>query len=197
MKDPRSSRSKVVLLAALAILGPSCGLGTTAESELAPTIAALQTQASAQETRISDQLSFISYLATHMPRSTPPPLGQPSVTPPVRGAVVIEEGRCCVGGIAGQPLQIRVAFQAFSPLAPVTEMRVRVGGRWFGEEEFLETDWVPFEAAKTYDFTPPINWAGFYVSAQYRDASGWVSPIYQDDVSVEGMPAPPTPGATP
>jgi hypothetical protein len=28
---------------------------------------------------------------------------------------------------------------------------------------------------------------------QYRDASGNVSPMYCDDISVEGMPAQPTP----
>jgi hypothetical protein len=42
----------------------------------------------------------------------------------------------------------------------------------------------------------PVNWTGFYVSVQYRDADGNLSPVYDDDVSVEGQPPTltPTPG---
>lgn len=198
MHTPRPLRSSLFLLATLAVLVPSCVLSTANEpDDLAPTVAALQTEVAIQATQIRSQMEIISYLSTVMPRSTAPPPGIPTPTPPVQGAVLIEDGRCCVGGVAGQTIPIRVAFQASSPVAPVTEMRVRVGGRWFGEDEFLETDWEPFQASKTYDFTPPINWAGFYVSVQFRDTTGWVSPVYTDDISVEGMPAPPSLAPTP
>jgi len=198
MRRSRTSLSGLVLLAMLAVLVSSCRLSGTDESEsLAPTVAALLTQVSVQATELKSQGTFISHLATRIPRSTAPPPGQPTPTPPVMGAVVIEEGRCCVGGLAGQALLIRVAFQAFSPLAPVTEMRVRAGGRWFEQDEFSETDWEPFTSSKTYDFTPPINWVGFYISAQFRDAQGWLSPVYHDDISVEGMPPSPSPAPMP
>ncbi|HKY84706.1 MAG TPA: CARDB domain-containing protein [Anaerolineales bacterium] len=120
-----------------------------------------------------------------------------STQPPVQGAVLIEDGKCCIGGIAGQPLPIRVAFEASSPAGPVTQMRVRVGLRRFTEGELAESDWEAFQASKTYSFTPPINWVGFYVSVQFRDASGRLSPVVYDDISVEGMPPPPPPGSTP
>ena len=194
MRRSRTPLSILVLLAVLAVLVSSCRLSWTNESDnLAPTVAALLTHVSAQATEIRSQGEFISYLATRIPRSTAPPPGQPTPTPPVMGAVVIEEGKCCVGGLAGQAILIRVAFQAFSPLARVTEMRVRAGGRWFEQDEFSEADWEPFASTKTYEFTPPINWVGFYVSAQFRDAQGWLSPVVHDDISVEGMPPAPAP----
>jgi hypothetical protein len=115
-----------------------------------------------------------------------------STQAPVQGAVVIEDGKCCIGGIAGQPLPIRVAFEASSPSGPVTQMRVRVGLRRFTEDELAETEWGAFQASKTYTFTPPINWVGFYVSVQFRDTTGRLSPVVYDDISVEGMPPPPT-----
>ncbi len=198
MKTSRPLHSVLVLVAVLAFLVSSCRLSTTEEPvDLSPTIAVLQTEIAIQATQIRGQMEILSYLSTVMPRSTAPPAGIPTPTPPVQGAVVIEDGRCCVGGIAGQVIPIQVTFQAISPLAPVTEMRVRAGGRWFEEGEFLETDWEPFQTGKTYEFTPPINWTGFYVSVQFRDATGWVSPVYTDDISVEGMPAPPSPAPTP
>ncbi len=198
MHTTRSPHSVLVLLATLAILVSSCRVPTTSEPpDLSPTLAVLQTEVANQATQIGSHMEILSYLSTIMPRSTARPPGVPTVTPPVLGVVLIEDGGCCVGGVAGQTIPIRVTFQAFHPLAPVTEMRVRVGGRWFGEEELMQTAWEPFQANKTYDFTPPINWSGFYVSVQFRDALGWVSPVYTDDISVEGMPAPPSPSPTP
>jgi len=198
MRRSRTPLSVSVLLATLAVLVSSCRLSGTDESDsLAPTVAVLLTHVSVQATEVKPQGTFISYLATRVPRSTAPPPGPSAPTPPVRGAVVIEDGQCCVGGVAGQTIPIRVTFQASSPFAPITEMRVRVGGRWFEQDEFSETDWEPFASTKTYDFTPPINWVGFYVSAQFRDAQGWLSPVYHDDISVEGMPPSPSPAPTP
>jgi hypothetical protein len=55
----------------------------------------------------------------------------------------------------------------------------------------MSGEWQPFVAQVDYPFRPPINWSGFYISVQYRDELGNLSPVYCDDISVEGMPAPP------
>jgi len=39
----------------------------------------------------------------------------------------------------------------------------------------------------------PLNWVGFYVTAQFRDQLHNLSAVVQDDVSVEGMPPMPSP----
>jgi hypothetical protein len=41
-----------------------------------------------------------------------------------------------------------------------------------------------------------LNWTGFYVCVQYQDEHGNVSPVYRDDISVEGVPRPPLVNAT-
>jgi hypothetical protein len=55
--------------------------------------------------------------------------------------------------------------------------------------------WEPFTTTRTFSVPVAINWAGFYVAAQYQDEKGNLSPVYCDDISVEGMP--PTPVTTP
>jgi len=112
----------------------------------------------------------------------------------VNGSVLIEDGRCCAGGAAGSEIQIRVAFQAASGAGQVNEMRViSAGGGCRSEAEMAAANWEPFAPVKNYPFSPPINWVGFYVSVQYRDSSGNISPVYCDDISVEGSPSMPTP----
>jgi hypothetical protein len=103
----------------------------------------------------------------------------------VTGSVVIADGLCCVGGKAGDTLQIKVNFTASSPFAAVTEMRL-VG--CVTEAEAGNVSWEPFAPEKNYPWTPPINWTSFGIGVQYRDAQGNVSPIYCDDVAVEGDP---------
>jgi len=49
-------------------------------------------------------------------------------------------------------------------------------------------DWEPFAASKTYPVPVVINWTGFYICVQYQDEHGNLSPVYGDDISVEGMP---------
>ena len=46
---------------------------------------------------------------------------------------------------------------------------------------------------EVYTTTAFINIQGWYANAQYRDDAGNISPVYCDDISVEGMPAQPTP----
>ena len=198
MHRSRTSATLIILLASVAGLSSACRPAATVTPDTtAATVAALQTEVASLATQIGSQGTIISYLATLMPRPSAVPPGHPSATPPVTGSVVIEEGRCCVGAVAGETVPIRMAFTAISPNGQVTDMRVRVGLQWFQEEEFTEEDWEPFAATKVYSFFAPLNWTGFYVSAQFRDGAGWLSPVYYDDVSVEGMPAPPTPAPTP
>jgi len=158
-------------------------------------VEALATANSQLATRVAANEAIISYLATLIPRTS---RGEqlPTFTPTpylaVQGAVIIEEGRCCVGGVAGDMIQVGVGFRAGSPLAEITEMRVRVGSMPFNEREMAEADWEPFVRFRRYPVRVALNWVGFYVSVQYRDAQGNLSPIYHDDISVEGMPPTPT-----
>ena len=118
------------------------------------------------------------------------------VSRPVTGSVVLQGGACCVGGTAGSPVAIRAAYAATSTLAQVTDMRTaaRYGGGCLKEAAMASIPWEPFSASGRFTVTAAINWIGFYVSAQYRDAQGNLSPVVCDDVSVEGMPpaTPPT-----
>lgn len=109
---------------------------------------------------------------------------------PLAGAVVWEEGRCCAGGTAGQTIQVKAKFSASSPYGEVTEMRLRTGGMCFPEVELGQVSWEPFVPEKSFPFTLPVNWVGFYISVQYRDQAGNLSPVYCDDISLEGMPPP-------
>jgi hypothetical protein len=106
------------------------------------------------------------------------------------GYVEIEGGRCCIGGSPGSTVDVRVAFWATSSYAGVTEMRVRTGGTWFTEEEMEDAPWEPYVEGRIFPVTIAINWTGFYVSVQYRDDLGNVSPVFTDDISVEGMYSP-------
>jgi hypothetical protein len=161
----------------------------TENGRLSSRVAALETEQAALENRATSQGMFLSYLATAMPT----PSGMEAGAAGVEGSVVIEGGTCCVGGTAGDVVDIHVSFQASSPYAEVTEMRVRAGGGGpFTEAGLAEEAWVPFMTSLTVPFGVAINWVGFYVAVQYRDALGNLSPVYTDDISVEGMP--PTPG---
>jgi hypothetical protein len=67
-------------------------------------------------------------------------------------------------------------------------MRVRFGSRAFVEEQLAEAEWEPLVSTRSFPIEIAINWVGQYVSVQYMDASGNLSPIYYDDISVEGHP---------
>jgi hypothetical protein len=111
----------------------------------------------------------------------------------VTGSVLIEGGNEATGGIAGETIQIDTEFTAASPFGTVDQMRVRTayGGGCFTEAGMQTAAWEPFAAAKTFSLSIGLNWIGFYVSAQFQDEHGNLSPVYCDDISVEGMP--PTP----
>ncbi len=163
--------------------------------ELQATLDAALTQVSAQSTQVSRQEALLHHLATSVLRLPSTPAGRAVPTPFVNGSLSIQGGKCCVGGIASQPLQIQVEFQALSPVAEIADMRVRTGSRAFNAEDFSNSEWEPFTAVREFTLAPPINWTGFYVSVQYRDALGNVSPVYSADISVEGVPVPPASAA--
>jgi hypothetical protein len=193
----------VVLLVLLCSLGLIVGCSwsvTVGADESQRTLEALAEENVEQSTRISDQATWISHLATRVGAAvaTPVWIMMPTPTPPVSGYVEIEDGRCCIGGTAGSTVEVRVSFWASSPFAEVTEMRVRTGGRWFDEADMVQAPWEPYVEGRIYPVTLVVNWIGFYVSVQFRDALGNLSPIFTDDISVEGMPLlTPTPYPTP
>lgn len=65
---------------------------------------------------------------------------------------------------------------------------MNAGGRCYAETEMAAVNWEPFVPSKTYPVVVALNWAGYYVSAQFQDEQGNVSPVYCDDISVEGAP---------
>lgn len=115
-------------------------------------------------------------------------------TSPVTGEVLVEGGNSMTGGVAGEIIDLSVTFTASSAAGQVTDMRVNTGAPGCAQEEAMERyPWEPFEAEKVYTTTAFINIQGWYASAQYRDDAGNVSPVYCDDISIEGMPIGPTP----
>ncbi len=108
------------------------------------------------------------------------------VPPALHGSVLLEDGKCCVGAVAGEETLIQAVFQVSDPSA---QMRIGSGLHPFDEVELSKSPWEPFSTTRTFRYLVPINWTGFYVTAQFKDKSGKLSSIYSDDISVEGMPA--------
>ena len=70
-------------------------------------------------------------------------------------------------------------------------MRILARGSPATLEELSDVAWERFQPSKTFLADVALNWLGFYVSVQYRDAQGRQSPVYSDDISIEGfIPAP-------
>jgi hypothetical protein len=113
---------------------------------------------------------------------------RPSPTPntPLEGSVLLEDGKCCVGAVAGEEVLIHATIDASRA---ATQMRVGSGFHALSEDELAETPWEPISTSKVFSYRPPINWTGFYVTVQFRNNGGNVSVPYSDDISVEGMPA--------
>jgi hypothetical protein len=109
---------------------------------------------------------------------------------PISGGVEFEEGICCVGGIAGEIIEIEAAFWTENPHGEVTEMRISREPWACHIERSLEVAaWEPYTPRKALLTLVAINWQGSYLRVQYRDAMGNLSPIYCDDISIEGMPS--------
>lgn len=108
------------------------------------------------------------------------------------GSVQIEKGSCCVGGTAGSTIQVTVQFSATSPSGKVSSMRVEPGSSTCKATPSVDAaTWETFVPSKTYPVVPGINWTTYSISAQFQDDKGNLSPVYCDDISVEGMPAVP------
>jgi phosphatidylserine/phosphatidylglycerophosphate/cardiolipin synthase-like enzyme len=104
------------------------------------------------------------------------------------GSVVLNNDLCCIGGTAGVPLDIPATFSAQSALAGVTHMRTSTTYGCATGTLMAPLPWEAFVTQKSFTFTPPLNWVTFFLSVQYRDALGNESPVYCDDIAVEGMP---------
>ena len=157
------------------------------------------TLSEANATQVSRLWEIVSYQATQMMAFGPPPAIQVLVPTPyssagmVSGSIEIEDGRCCAGGIAGDSIDLSIEFEGTSEVGKVTLMRVRTGHRCYSANDLLEALWEPLVLEKTYSLHVAINWVGFFVSVQYQDDQGNLSPIYCDDISIEGHPPTPTP----
>jgi hypothetical protein len=192
----RFIKSPILIALMLTVLTTGCIVrsGEPLDAELYGTVEALEGIVSNQATQISSQATMISYLATRGPSGLIATTESPP-TPyyPVRGSVVIEQDRCCAGGIAGQTIELNTQFEASSPFGEVTHMRVHTGSGPQRVDQLPATStWEPFASSKTFTTQVALNWVGFFVSAQFRDSAGNLSAVIFDDISIEGMP-PPTP----
>ena len=190
-------RKQLAFLTAIVILFLSAvfvGCAQEPDPELVAlqaTVAALSAQNAEIESAIATQTYLIRYLFTR-PAPVITPVGPdtpPTPYRPVAGAVLIEDGSCCVGGPAGEALDITISLNASSPVAEVTGMRLAIGSHFLTEEEMEGVPWEPFVPQKTITLSSvPINWSGRYASVQFRDAIGNLSAVVHDDISVEGEP---------
>ncbi len=94
----------------------------------------------------------------------------------------------------GSIQDLSLTLTAQSAAGPVTEMRLVQGsGGCPASNEIEGATWQPFVVTKTLQVPiMAINWFGLYLGVQYRDAQGNLSPVYCDDISVEGAPPLPT-----
>jgi hypothetical protein len=152
------------------------------------TVNALSDQNAQMAEAVATQASLTQYLLTRPPLLVTPvgPGAEPTPYRPVLGEVVIEDGRCCVGGTAGELLAIAISLEANSPLAEVSEMRLVFGSQPLDEETLSEAPWEPFAQEKMVTIEVPLNWASGYASVQFRDADGNLSIVYHDEIAVEG-----------
>ena len=78
----------------------------------------------------------------------------------------------------------------------MSQMRVKQSGTCRTDQiQMDDATWEPFTSTRTFSVPAAINWTGFYIAAQFQDDKGNLSPVYCDEISVEGMP--PTPVTTP
>ena len=86
---------------------------------------------------------------------------------------------------------MHVTFSAWSSQGAVTEMRVSHFMGCQKDAATLDAPWEPYVTEKTYPASLGLNWIGWYINVQYRDAAGNLSPVYCDDISLEGsVPTP-------
>lgn len=184
-------RSLLVGFGLIATILVGCtGFSVSVQNPDQGTLQAIQTELEAQASQIAAQGTFVSYLATRPALVVSPraPGQQPTPNRPVQGFVLFQNGRCCVGGRAGSEAIATIQFEATSNAGRVTEMRYRVGTVRYVEADFSEGEWGPFIRETVVQIPVANNWVGYYVSAQFRDQAGNLSPVVYDDISVEGTP---------
>jgi hypothetical protein len=184
----------MLLLMEISLLAAACAPAPDPRlAALEGTVEALASQNARLEEALVTQAAFADYLATRPPPLVTPisPGTEPTPHRPVQGSVRIEEGRCCAGGPAGEPLAVTVQFEAASPLAEVSEMRWAMSTQTLDEEAVATLDWEPFAVEKMAEIPVPSNWSSMAVTVQFRDAEGNLSPLYSDDIAVEGLPPQP------
>lgn len=135
---------------------------------------------------IRDSAALWGVAVNAQPASLQTAVAATHVAYPLKGSVRIQAGRM-IGGIERKPMDIPVEFQATSPFAPVTEMRV--ANECVEKDQMDSLAWGPYAPRKIFSYTPPgFNFFWFKVAVQFRDAKGNLSPIYCDAITVEGMP---------
>lgn len=150
----------------------------------------------------NNSFSTILPIPTQPPPCTPTPSPQqflplvmsspPVVEGTVLGTVLIEDGICCIGGIAGEMIALDTTFSAVSSAGTVDKMRSNLAVICLDETVIASRPWELFVPAKTFTLTVPLNLVGFNVSVQFGDDAGNVSAVYCDDIVVEGFPSPPS-----
>lgn len=165
-------------------------LNTTVQG-LHATLAWVSTVQSYQSTRIGlaqvegeESVPLVTTAAPQPPGITITP--SPTAHTAVYGSVEIEGGICCAGGQAGETIQLGVTLDAASSEGEVIEMRYVTAYIQADEERMSEEAWVPFQSELSFSTQLAVNWVGWWISVQYRDDQGNVSPIYSDDISLEG-----------
>ncbi|MFM8323208.1 MAG: hypothetical protein ACKOC5_20035 [Chloroflexota bacterium] len=116
----------------------------------------------------------------------------------VWGGIELQNGACCIGGVAGETSTLVVSLAALSSGGAVNEMRLlQGGGACPSVEQLSGAPWQPYRERFTLALRiETINWVGAYFGVQFRDAQGNLSAVYCDEISVEGMPPPPTPAGS-
>jgi hypothetical protein len=162
----------------------------TQSASLATVAAQQATEIGALENAMESQSEVISYLATRMPRLPTPTMATFEPTPyrPVGGSVVLEDGRCCAGGRAGEVIEISAEFHAQSPDAEIVKMRYRLAHDKADEDELAQVPWQPFREQEEIPVEVALNWVGYTLSVQFMDGAGNLSPVYHDEISIEGNP---------
>jgi hypothetical protein len=159
--------------------------------DLQATLEFVSTVQSYQSTRIGLAQAEQDDIGPVVTTAAPQPPGitftpSPTMSSTVAGSVEIEGGICCAGGRPGDTIQLSVAFEAVSTQGEVVEMRYATAYIQADEERMSEEPWVPFQSEISFSTQLAVNWVGWWISVQYRDAQGNVSPIYYDDISLEG-----------
>jgi hypothetical protein len=141
--------------------------------------------------QVSTQVSGVWDKATPiaaLPSSVQTAVAATQVAFPVSGAVTLEGGRCCIGGMAGTTVTATASFTATSPFGAVQQMRLHAGPSCADASAITPAPWEPLVLSRAFPLQVAINFTSFAVSAQYRDVQGNLSPVYCSTLSVEGSP---------